>query len=390
MVTHFHGGVRFEASSRYNIKVRAYEVKRVDSSSDNRDDIRRGLNEQDTPAWVDPVFAHLFPSGSEPPDHEPSNEQYYLGRISVPRLASPYSTARNAQSSGTVYRARRDSEDGPGCSEVAPLTPESKACSLPKRKIATSDSLAVDPSEPLASGKVQRPDAVVDSKRRKLGQRDYKDLTTKVAPSEQLFDGFDAFLRARLANHGSGSVDEALKSMKLRLPLKLKDADALQPYICRAAISLRDIIRDFLETRLASQDTGLMDEAQDSEILDLNNKKPRNDSAFSSPIRKSDALPKLKLVTPGPSNSECGSGSDDKSPASVGDRATTSTNPVMLMQEQIQRNYREFEEHQKRKATEKAYYAATIPGFDGVVSPTDMNDKDMERIFLGDSDTGDD
>lgn len=56
-------------------------------------------------------------------------------------------------------------------------------------------------------------------------------------------------------------------------------------------------------------------------------------------------------------------------------------------QEQIQNNYHEFEERMKRKAAEKAYYAATILGFDGIVSPTDENDKSFERIFLEDGET---
>jgi hypothetical protein len=56
-------------------------------------------------------------------------------------------------------------------------------------------------------------------------------------------------------------------------------------------------------------------------------------------------------------------------------------------QAQIQHNYMEFEERQKRKAAEKAYYAVTIPGFDGIISPSDMpaneNDKNFyERVFL--------
>lgn len=58
-------------------------------------------------------------------------------------------------------------------------------------------------------------------------------------------------------------------------------------------------------------------------------------------------------------------------------------------QAQIQRNYWEFEEHIKRKAAEKAYYAATIPDFDGIISPSDIpaneNDRSFyERVFLQD------
>jgi hypothetical protein len=64
-------------------------------------------------------------------------------------------------------------------------------------------------------------------------------------------------------------------------------------------------------------------------------------------------------------------------------------------QAQIQRNYLEFESRQKRKAAEKAYYSATIPGFDGIISPSDVpaneNDRSFyEHVFLEarDSDCG--
>ena len=55
-------------------------------------------------------------------------------------------------------------------------------------------------------------------------------------------------------------------------------------------------------------------------------------------------------------------------------------------QHEIQRNYIEFLELKKRREADRAYYTATIPGFDGVVSPTDEGDEAFERAFLeGDS-----
>lgn len=68
---------------------------------------------------------------------------------------------------------------------------------------------------------------------------------------------------------------------------------------------------------------------------------------------------------------------------------TIPTATTGLSQEQIQHNYKEFEEQAKRKAAEKEYYTATVPGFDGVLSPTSEVDKDFERAFLEDSEVED-
>jgi hypothetical protein len=60
-----------------------------------------------------------------------------------------------------------------------------------------------------------------------------------------------------------------------------------------------------------------------------------------------------------------------------------------LTQDEIQRNYREFEQRRKQKEAEKAFYAATVPGFDGVISPMEEGDRAFERVFLEDSEEGD-
>jgi hypothetical protein len=53
-----------------------------------------------------------------------------------------------------------------------------------------------------------------------------------------------------------------------------------------------------------------------------------------------------------------------------------------LSQAQIQHNYHEFEERKRHRALEKAYYKEHVPEFDGVVSPTEIEDCAFERIFL--------
>lgn len=73
-------------------------------------------------------------------------------------------------------------------------------------------------------------------------------------------------------------------------------------------------------------------------------------------------------------------------PATATTGSTHSQQPpsteLLLSQEQIQQNYVEFAERAQRKAAEKAYYATTIPNFDGIVSPTDEVDMSFEEVFF--------
>ncbi|CAO2647443.1 Nn.00g083650.m01.CDS01 [Neocucurbitaria sp. VM-36] len=83
------------------------------------------------------------------------------------------------------------------------------------------------------------------------------------------------------------------------------------------------------------------------------------------------------------------SSAPDISPPNTATESSHSKQSTELSQEQIQQNYVEFEQKAKRKAAEKAYYASTIPNFDGIVSPTDEVDRDIERAFLADSEAED-
>ena len=83
------------------------------------------------------------------------------------------------------------------------------------------------------------------------------------------------------------------------------------------------------------------------------------------------------------------SSAPDISPPNTATESSHSEQSTELSQERIQQNYVEFEKKAQRKAAEKAYYASTIPNFDGIVSPTDEVDKDIERAFLADSEAED-
>jgi hypothetical protein len=289
ITTHFQGGVRFETQSRYSIRLQVYGDKHVDASCEDRDSIGHGLGVREELKHF--IFSHLMESST----HKLSEQSSWSPSFtSNPLLTTRQCTSRNAPSSGTVHRARKDSGTRSLCDLPSPAATESNAGSPGKRKASWTDNLALYATEPLASeDDVQLSCAEVDAKRRKLG----------------------------LNNH--------------------------ELFFTEAATDRR-----------------------------------RTDSVSSSPRRSAGAPTMPRLNIPSPLSSGAYSSPVDNFSPPITTSAGSSTSPPMLTQEEIQRNYREFEERQKRKAAERAYYAATISGFDGVVSPTDVCDKSMERIFI--------
>lgn len=137
-----------------------------------------------------------------------------------------------------------------------------------------------------------------------------------------------------------------------------------------------------------------MGDAQSSPILDRAYATFKEDIASKAPKTHPATLASTKQTSfawragrraricthPSPASTESGSSPTDETSDSIMGK---------LSQEQIQHNYAEFEKRKKDKAAEKAYYMATIPGFDGVVSPTDVvGDKCFERIFRGEDEDG--
>jgi hypothetical protein len=209
---------------------------------------------------------------------------------------------------------------------------ESDTGSPGKRKASYTNALAVEGVEPNRFKEPQQAKASVDSKRRKLGQHDGIDSISEVAAATAApDDSDDDFLLCHLARIPTS-----------RWYKKLEDGS--MPFVHKSNV-------------IASTDLRL------------------GPNAFSDWAHGKHSSPPLSIPRP--------SRVKEINPP-VMTSTTTAASTEALSQEQIQHNYREFEERQKRKAAEKAYYAATIPDFDGAVSPMDMNDQSMEHIFLSD------
>jgi hypothetical protein len=292
---------------------------------------------------------------------------------SNPHSKTGYWAEQKSRSNRTDACSRRDSIISKSSDSCHPLggSPEAVKCNRPslsletkvfawntvnantasrgKRKIPYPVSSPVDASERFALDRFEHPDLEVDTKRRKLAE-----------PA-----GWDAHMNM--------------------------DEDAL---------IWQDTSEDSLHAHLVNITTGLMGEAQTSPISDSPCwfQKLENGRVNSTPKTYAAALAGIKHTTfPWRSREEIRARSVSRTSSSHVDeitppataRATTSSNTGSLTQERIQYNYQEFENRKTQKAAEKAYYTANIPGFDGVVSPTDENDKIFERIFLEGSDAGD-
>jgi hypothetical protein len=116
----------------------------------------------------------------------------------------------------------------------------------------------------------------------------------------------------------------------------------------------------------------------------VNGLKGRSDTPSSSGTRQISftwLLPQSSLDH-SPASSEDSSPAHDIEPPVTA--STTTSASTDALQEQIQHNYQEFEERQKQQAAEREYYKAAIPGFDGIVSPTDVEKRVFEGIFMED------
>ncbi|KAH7413611.1 hypothetical protein DE146DRAFT_1283 [Phaeosphaeria sp. MPI-PUGE-AT-0046c] len=381
--TLFHRGTRFERISRYVLHL---EVK-SDSSSlqvDLKlwDEAVIGLSHEHSSPWVpsytntplsktcfrtpgqaniaqthcailqDPCLSRFssqyWPSTSSIIDGTPSRGESSLIGIAN----SPSSTRSPIQDQYQSQRPHTSHVDHVGHSRSYP-SPErlssSTSLSPGKRKAWQPDARTTEFSGPFALDKVQHPDLSVDTKRRKIAQHDDPDILMNESTDDSWLD---------------------------------------------------DLSEDILFDHLAHISTGLMGNAHSSTSTWY--KKLQQDEAYSPP--KASAAPSppkphivslgcnkhTNFVWPNPYYSQrssavrvdevMDSSNDEISPTAT---SSTASLPPLFSQEQIQRNYQEFEQRQSKKAAEKAYYTATIPGFDGVVSPTDAEGKTFESIFLG-------
>jgi hypothetical protein len=364
ITTRLHGGVRYERVSRYVIELRVSDEKNVGASCGSQDDLREGVHgfrfSNHEPSWLDPLLKAFFPSdlglGVGRLSHRDS--PWVPSYTSTPLSKIEHGTSRNSQVGDMAHRARTDSVHSPESADDSPMrwgpsydqfpldsnrvsaSSKSDTGSPGKRKASYTDILVVEGVESIGSEGLQQPDQSVDAKRRKLGEPDGIDFINELAAANALpDDSNDEFLHPYLARIPASTWYKKHENSSMSCIRKSNTAASTQPSLSRPAYSV-DAQRIFAS-------------------------KGRNKHAFPA------------LPVPGPSYVNA-----ITQPVTASTRISARTGT--LSQEQIQHNYREFEERQKQKAAEKAYYAATILGFDGVVSHTDVNDISMERIFLDD------
>ncbi|KAH7071425.1 hypothetical protein BKA63DRAFT_419420 [Paraphoma chrysanthemicola] len=223
------------------------------------------------------------------------------------------------------------------------------------RKASQSANLALQDQGRFALDKLEHLNLEVDAKRRKLSQLDYQDdmVASKDDQGPSVLDGSDDGLHAALTNITTGPMGEAQTS-----PI---DADG-----------------GFWSAKLDRYSLPSAPRAHAATLPGIKHTifpwKDRHVKCSAYPPSEGSSSHVHEITPPGSASSE---------------HPPTLQSKSVPTQKQIQHNYQEFEERAKQKAAEKAYYAATVPGFDGIVSPTDENDKSFERIFLEDGETND-
>lgn len=374
IITPFHDGVRFERISRYSLKLKvdqeSLDLEAQSKLCDQAADIV--LSEPGSP-WV-PSYSHtpLSKTGLEAPgqagnvqmhDTPPQDSSLrqmdfdFRPSISTEQRVNPFvlggtpsklPSPPNSEGDLPVITNDRIGNSRPDLSPEELLSGSQH--SPGKRKALQSDAPTPELSGSFALDKVEHPDLSVDPKRRKVAQHEDPDIVID-----------------------DSAVDAWLDNMS----------------------------EEDLFDRLSRISTGLMGSAQ-SPLSIWYKKRENGGSCLSSKTTASSSAPKphvasfgankqTTFVWPNPYYSlpsaaprideVLDSSTDEISPTT----ASSAASSIPLSQGQIQRNYQEFAQRQQDKAAERAYYTATIPGFDGVVSPTDTEGKAFERIFLDDA-----
>lgn len=370
ITTSFHAGVRFERVSRYNIKLEVgtdpsssvADISRAYAHCDSNSDRFQNCHAP----WLDPRLQRLFGS----PCGTASSSPWIPSYTSTPLSKTGASTSLESRRIDENCCERKESmegqnKDGPPAQKVfdasktghSPLVVEpsspstSEIVSPGKRKAWSSRGLCPDSAGSSAPKKLDRPNLEIDTKRRKLRQHVDSDVVmsadSDIFPWDEIED--DA-LDAHLARVATGLLGAARASSQSSYPHWSPNLEA------------SDNNHSMKASKLAGKAFPATLASTKRMPLTWRGRKQHSDH---SPPSSSNGSPVHEITPP------------------VTASTTTSASTDSLSQEQIQHNYYEFEQRRKQKAAEKEYYEATIPGFDGVVSPTDVDDKTFERIFMG-------
>lgn len=382
--TPFHSGVRFERISRYILRLAVENSSpslRADIESWNEAGPNMGRGY--IPPWVpsytntplsktgfgrpglaDSAQTHPGILQDLPPSHISFGSQPSISEVTI---GEPYISGGRPVDMTNLFKPTRSpfqdrpQVSNPGASHIdhvgispsynSPKQPSSdKSVSPGKRKAWQPEASTAEYRGSFALDRVQHPEISVDPKRRKIVQDEDSDVSMNEGAMDSWLDG--------------------------------------------------DVSEDVLFDRLARISTGFMGKAQSSTSEWY--KKLGQDGGYSPPKTSSSSPPskprvaslgfskQTSFVWSNPSYSQRRSAVRvdevlDSLPDEISPTTTSSTASMdPLSQEQIQRNFQEFEQRKLKKAAEKAYYTANIPGFDGVVSPTDAEGKAFESIFLND------
>jgi hypothetical protein len=246
----------------------------------------------------------------------------------------------------------------PGIEEPL-LSAGDKPVSPVKRKAWQCTGSTINTGGPFALDKVQHHDLEFGAKRRKTIKRDCVEINMEEdAGDNSQDDSSDDALHAHLERINTGSMGEA-QSVSSSEPSFWNTKPGSVPD--RSAQRLKANSSLSLKTHAAAL---------------ASNKQTmfswRGKNRCTRPVASDASSSPVDAISP---------------PAGASTTSSASTEP--LSQEQIQHNYQEFEQRKQKKAAERAYYAATIPGFDGIVSPTELEDKAFERIFIEDDEADD-
>jgi hypothetical protein len=390
IVTRLHADVRFERVSRYSIKLEVHEHKQASFSWFSNElhhnrfagKVPGKVPDEDDNGCIDPTAseAHatrrhkradsvhgdasfeLLSSTCSPstlkteyrwlPTHSSSytdrcswkqSQSHRTSHSDLPKLKVPCTTSPDESLTG---------------SKQPLLSVGNNSVSPGKRKSWHHAGSISDTGGPFALDRVQHPNLEFDAKRRKTLMHECLDGNMdEDADSSSQDDCSDDAMYAHLNRINTGSMGEA---QSLPSPDSFRFSKSESPQRRSASRRKADSspgARIYTAALASNKQTVFSWQGKQRSVQSaLSN-------ASSSPVY---------LITP---------------PASDNESSPVSMEP--LSQEQIQQNYHEFEERKRKKAAEQAYYAATIPGFDGVVSPTDLVDKSFERIFIEDDEADD-
>jgi hypothetical protein len=378
ITTPFHAGTRFERVSRYNIKLEVdtepyQNAVEIPGTHARRDWIPKDSEDYSAP-WLDPRLQGLFrsPCNAAPSSLYSHSSPWIPSYTSTPLSKIRRSTPLVSQPAHKDYCIlTKDSvesqtwfTDQPAHKTLHGFTnkksPINMECSSaygekivsPGKRKGSSSGLSIDAAVPSTLNKEDRPKLEVDTKRRKLRQNVDSDVV--------MSSGSDLF-----------AWDEPEDNVKVThlavVPTELMGAQT-------STRSNHSLWSQQLEDNEHNYSSGTS--ASAGETL------PGKLAGIKQPSLTWQ-LPKM-YDNHSPASSADSSPVHDITPPITASTITSASTDAL--QEKIQQNYHEFEERKKQNAAEKEYYKATVPGFDGIVSPTDVGDTTFEGIFMGDDD----